>query len=37
VTGGRRYCTLPFLFDEAGEELRKRNLPNVPAHTAGTG
>ena len=32
VTRGVRYATLPFLFDEAGEELRQRNL-----HTLETG
>lgn len=26
VTRGRRYATLPFLYDEAGEELRQKNL-----------
>lgn len=25
VTSGRRYCTVPFLYDEAGEALRRRN------------
>lgn len=29
VTEGRRYCTLPFLYDAAGEELRRRNLAYV--------
>lgn len=29
VTEGRRYCTVPFLYDEAGEELRRRNLAYV--------
>lgn len=31
VTEGRRYCTVPFLYDEAGEELRRRNLAYVTA------
>ncbi len=26
VTKGRRYCTLPFLYDEAGAALRRENL-----------
>jgi predicted 2-oxoglutarate/Fe(II)-dependent dioxygenase YbiX len=34
VTEGRRYCTLPFLYDEAGEELRKRNLAFVAGPVA---
>jgi predicted 2-oxoglutarate/Fe(II)-dependent dioxygenase YbiX len=25
VTEGRRYCSVPFLYDEQGEELRRRN------------
>ena len=29
VTRGHRYAFLPFLFDEAGEEVRNRNLHNV--------
>lgn len=29
VTAGRRYCTIPFLYDEAGEEVRRRNLQFV--------
>ena len=29
VTEGRRYCTLPFLYDEAGEALRQRNRAYV--------
>jgi predicted 2-oxoglutarate/Fe(II)-dependent dioxygenase YbiX len=26
VTSGRRYCTLPFLYDETGEQTRRENL-----------
>jgi 2-oxoglutarate-Fe(II)-dependent oxygenase superfamily protein len=26
VTEGRRYCTVPFLYDEAGEAVRQQNL-----------
>lgn len=29
VTEGRRYCALPFLYDEAGEALRQQNRPYV--------
>jgi predicted 2-oxoglutarate/Fe(II)-dependent dioxygenase YbiX len=29
VTAGRRYCTVPFLYDEAGEELRRLNRQYV--------
>lgn len=29
VTSGRRYCTVPFLYDEAGETIRMRNLEYV--------
>lgn len=29
VTSGRRYCTVPFLYDETGEELRRRNREYV--------
>ena len=29
VTAGRRYCTVPFLCDEAGEAVRMRNLSYV--------
>lgn len=29
VTRGRRYAFLPFLFDEAGEEIRQRNLARL--------
>ncbi len=29
VTSGRRYCTLPFLYDESGEQVRRENLKFV--------
>jgi predicted 2-oxoglutarate/Fe(II)-dependent dioxygenase YbiX len=29
VTEGRRYCTVPFLYDEAGEAVRQQNLSHV--------
>jgi hypothetical protein len=29
VTAGRRYCTVPYLYDEAGEAVRMRNLSYV--------
>ena len=31
VTQGRRYCYLPFLFNEEGEAIRLRNLPRLEA------
>lgn len=34
VTDGRRYCTLVFLFDEVGEELRRQNGSRQVAETA---
>lgn len=33
VRRGRRYCTLPFLYDEAGHELRERNLKYLAIET----
>ena len=29
VTRGRRYAFLPFFFDEAGEEIRQKNLDKL--------
>jgi predicted 2-oxoglutarate/Fe(II)-dependent dioxygenase YbiX len=37
VTRGSRYAFLPFLYDEAGEALRLRNLPLVDGARASAG
>jgi hypothetical protein len=35
VLSGRRYAFLPFLYDEAGAETRKRNMGSLVPHEAG--
>lgn len=37
VTRGRRYAFLPFFFDEAGEELRQRNMHSLTQASTNTG